>query len=1187
MRKKSFIIISLIIISIILLSGCIDIGIPDISLEYEINFTVNNEDSQLISGAEVTFDGDTKTTNSDGIVIFSKKSGTYNYIVKAADYQKASGHVVVSDSDQNISVTLSEAEEYSINFEVLDESDNPIAGAGINLDGETKNVDNEGKASFSREDGTYNYVVNAEGYQDEAGTIVVEGNDVIKDINLKEELPAYNINFVITDQSNNSILGADINLDGIFKQSNQDGEAVFSKVDGTYDYTVSADGYQERNGDITVSGSDETKDITITETIKHNITFKVLNESDTFISGTEVIFDNESKTTDQNGEVSFTKADGTYNYTVNAEGYVEINDNLEVLGNDVEEIIKLSEEVQYYNINFKVLDESDTAISGAEVIFDNESKTTDQNGEVSFTKADGTYSYTAHADCYEEKSGDVVVSNSDEDVLIILSEIIYDIDITVLNESDDPILDAEVTFDQDTKTTDSEGTVSFARTNGSYNYSISADGYDGDSGTILVKDDDFNTTITLSEVIATTYNINFTVLDDGNDPISGAEIDLEGAIKNTDMAGEVSFSRQDGTYDYTASASGYQNFSDSVTVNGSNENEDINLIMAQYEVQFIVKDESQSAIEGAAVSFNTQTEYTDSNGEVNFVNLEMGTYTAVVTADEYEDFEQDYYIDKNSSFNINLSALAGDSTVSGNVNLYNNTLGTVTSSMDQVQKANIREIDYESNYDKDEYKKSEIIIKYKNLASAQAVSSMEKAEGLNRLSSLDLSNGRIYRYQLPPGENVIDMVSYYNKQKEIEWAEPNYFAHSLVVPNDYYYSDYQWGMVNVNLEAAWDVRHNSSFIKVAVLDTGIIPDHPDLSYNLTDGADFVDGIYFADPSNYQATDLDPTDETTEANGGSHGTHVSGIIGAVGNNSIGVSGINWSLDIIPVRVLNASGSGTHYDIAEGVYYAIDQGTDLINFSLGSSTGSYLLEDAIDYADLSNVVMVAASGNDGANSLLYPAAYSETIAVGATDQNNNRCTYSNYGSMLDLVAPGDYIPSTWGHYDIDTGETTSGYVYMSGTSMAAPHISGIAALLLAEGVNPSNVKARLTSTAIDLGYTGKDDKYGYGLVDAYGALLNKKLEDPCVFAGEEDNDNIYVKSDTTIVGDNGAYNLNQVQSGNLYIYGWRDVNENGTIDDGDYYGRSNLLDIEGSSNYNVDIDMYYIDGSSGINLAVQGF
>ncbi|HMA59732.1 MAG TPA: hypothetical protein VKN64_05510, partial [Halanaerobiales bacterium] len=101
------------------------------------------------------------------------------------------------------------------------------------------------------------------------------------------------------------------------------------------------------------------------------------------------------------------------------------------------------------------------------------------------------------------------------------------------------------------------------------------------------------------------------------------------------------------------------------------------------------------------------------------------------------------------------------------------------------------------------------------------------------------------------------------------------------------------------------------------------------------------------------------------------------------------------------------------------------------------------------------------------------------------------------------------------------------------------------------------------------------------------LNKKLEDPCVFAGEEDNDNIYVKSDTTIVDDNGAYNLNQVQSGNLYIYGWRDVNENGTIDDGDYYGRSNLLDIEGSSNYNVDIDMYYIDGSSGINLAVQGF
>ncbi|MWC27477.1 S8 family peptidase [Paenibacillus sp. MMS18-CY102] len=286
-------------------------------------------------------------------------------------------------------------------------------------------------------------------------------------------------------------------------------------------------------------------------------------------------------------------------------------------------------------------------------------------------------------------------------------------------------------------------------------------------------------------------------------------------------------------------------------------------------------------------------------------------------------------------------------------------------------------------------------------------------------------------------------------------------GHQAVIPNDALYEEYQWNLPSIDAEQGWSVGKGSNAVIVAVLDTGVQANHPDLKGRLVKGTNIVnDGNA-------------PDDDV------GHGTHVSGIIAASVNNGEGVAGLTWYNKIMPVKVLDSSGAGSTYSVAQGVIWATDHGAKVINMSLGNYAQADFLHDAVKYAFDHDVVIVAASGNDNSERPGYPAAYPEVLAVGATDQKGARASFSNYGEYIDVAAPGDGIASTY---------PGNQYAALSGTSMASPHVAALAALICS--VNPelknTEVMDIMRQTAKDLGTKGKDKYFGYGQIDIVKAL-----------------------------------------------------------------------------------------------------
>jgi thermitase len=299
-------------------------------------------------------------------------------------------------------------------------------------------------------------------------------------------------------------------------------------------------------------------------------------------------------------------------------------------------------------------------------------------------------------------------------------------------------------------------------------------------------------------------------------------------------------------------------------------------------------------------------------------------------------------------------------------------------------------------------------------------------------------------------------LAYLRHKAAVEAVDYNYLREPYFIPNDPMLAN-QWGLISARFGGAWNDAKGGR-AKVAIVDSGAYSNHPDIGRIIAQ-RDFVEGDAVADDDF------------------GHGTHVTGIAGALTDNGKGVAGGCFGCGLIIGKVMGLGGFTTDSRIVEGINWSVNQGADVVNLSLGGPADSSVLRRAVNRAHGEGAVVVAAAGNDGADGPRYPAAYSKVIAVGAISADDRLAPFSGRGRWVDLAAPGTDIIST---------SESGGYDRQSGTSMAAPFVSGLAGLLASQGMTAGSIRQDMQATAEDLGPAGQDPRYGHGRIDAANAV-----------------------------------------------------------------------------------------------------
>ncbi len=409
----------------------------------------------------------------------------------------------------------------------------------------------------------------------------------------------------------------------------------------------------------------------------------------------------------------------------------------------------------------------------------------------------------------------------------------------------------------------------------------------------------------------------------------------------------------------------------------------------------------------------------------------------------------------------------------------------------------------------DDFVPGQIIARFNNQARVSTLPRRARFTGM-RIRGGGVRRANLLQMQAQPGEprlewklRTLRKMKRLRRQSEVEDAGLNYVVQATAIPDDPFYNQQSWHYEMINLPLAWEEPLRGEGVIAAVLDTGIRRNHPDFAGKLVAGWDFFD-----DDSNPE----DPGDGQGGAPSSFHGTHVAGTVAAASDNNRGVAGVAWNAQIMPIRVLGPGG-GTSFDVLQGVRFAAglenDSGTlparraDVINLSLAGGGFSSFDQAIYDVVSESGVVVVAAAGNDATSQFAYPASYDGVISVSAVNINRSRASYSNFGSRVDVAAPGgdgftndvngdgiaDLILSTAA--DDSSGRIRDTYGLLQGTSMASPHVAGVVALMKA--IHPPLTHTEFENLLAlglitdDLGSAGRDNTFGWGLINANKAVL----------------------------------------------------------------------------------------------------
>ena len=512
----------------------------------------------------------------------------------------------------------------------------------------------------------------------------------------------------------------------------------------------------------------------------------------------------------------------------------------------------------------------------------------------------------------------------------------------------------------------------------------------------------------------------------------------------------------------------------------------------------------------------------------------------------------------------------------------------ITKTNSQVNQATSLTVLDEKTGTKSKVVSNELVIRFKKDLSKEDIGGLIAKSGAIVKTHIKALN--YYVLLLPAHLSVNDALRWYRQQNMVDQAEPNYLIPLKVVPDDPDFSK-QWALHNtgqaggasdadIDAPEAWDVEKGLAEVVIAIIDTGVDYLHPDLAANIwhnpweipnngldddgngyiddSIGWDFVDSFGGASDEDYQIADNDPMDRH------GHGTHVAGIAGAVSNNGLGVAGVAWNCKIMAVRAgyKTPSGDGVleSVDAAQAIIYAAENGARVVNLSWGDYQKSNLIEDAMAFATSQGALVCAAAGNESSSTRIYPAASdnSAVMAVGATDSHDMKAAFSNYGDWVDVSAPGTGIYSTY---------PNNTYRQMSGTSMSAPHLAGLAALLFSHfpEISPLEVKTTIMRSVDVLNdLNGKNATSGR--INSYLALSNQYTT-PHIFslspAGAHEGDQI------TLFGDRfGA------EQGNGFVAFYPDIRadivswDNSiilcTVPEGSQTGEVKVTTFEGVSN-----------------------